>query len=189
MRGRNSDHVGYEAALARLVAENRHYSGNRKDDTELLKQLSPAAIAHWPIVARQLSDANLLDVVDACSLAAYCEAFAHWCAAGEQVAKMLIDFGVRSGRRAKGEVSASEKPSQSVVAAAGNITEPGRAQNAIMRRDEVERETGLSRSTIYKRIKEGTFPVPLKIGSGSIGWRVADIEAFLVSPADYKAAF
>lgn len=69
------------------------------------------------------------------------------------------------------------------------MTEPRRAQNAIMRRDEVERETGLSRSTIYKRIKEGTFPVPLKIGPGSTGWRVADIEAFLAPPADYKIAF
>lgn len=116
MYRRNSDHAGYEAALARLVAENRHYSGKRKDDTELLRQLSPAAIAHRPIVARQLGDANLLDVVDACSLAAYCEAFARWCAAGEQVAKMLIDFGVRSGRRANGEASASQNPSQSVVA-------------------------------------------------------------------------
>ncbi|WP_332882222.1 helix-turn-helix transcriptional regulator [Trinickia soli] len=53
-----------------------------------------------------------------------------------------------------------------------------RAQNAIMRRDEVQRETGLCRSTIYKRMKEGTFPALLKIGRGSSGWRVADVEAF-----------
>ncbi|PMS15762.1 AlpA family transcriptional regulator [Trinickia soli] len=47
-----------------------------------------------------------------------------------------------------------------------------------MRRDEVQRETGLCRSTIYKRMKEGTFPALLKIGRGSSGWRVADVEAF-----------
>nr|WP_180722516.1 AlpA family phage regulatory protein [Paraburkholderia sp. PGU16] len=58
---------------------------------------------------------------------------------------------------------------------------------AIMRRVEVERETGLSRSTIYQRVKEGTFPPQLKIGPRSIGWRVADIESFLKSPANYRA--
>ncbi|MFM0192116.1 AlpA family phage regulatory protein [Paraburkholderia strydomiana] len=56
-----------------------------------------------------------------------------------------------------------------------------------MRRVEVERETGLSRSTIYQRVKDGTFPAPLKIGPGSTGWRVADIETFLASPAEYRA--
>jgi predicted DNA-binding transcriptional regulator AlpA len=61
-----------------------------------------------------------------------------------------------------------------------------RAPTAIMRRAEVERETGLSRSTIYGRIKAGTFPPPVRLGARSVGWRSADIEAFLASPADYK---
>ncbi|MFM0329099.1 helix-turn-helix transcriptional regulator [Paraburkholderia strydomiana] len=56
-----------------------------------------------------------------------------------------------------------------------------------MRRVEVESETGLSRSTIYKRVKDGTFPAPLKLGERSVGWRVAEIEAFLASPSDYCA--
>ncbi|CAN7464618.1 helix-turn-helix transcriptional regulator [Paraburkholderia hospita] len=63
-----------------------------------------------------------------------------------------------------------------------------RAPNAIIRRAEVESETGLSRSTIYQRIKAGTFPPPVHLGVRSVGWRVADIEAFLVSPANYEAA-
>ncbi|WP_157874630.1 AlpA family phage regulatory protein [Paraburkholderia atlantica] len=148
--------------------------------------LSPAAISHWPMAARQLRDAGVLNAVDAISLAAYCEAFARWCAAGEQVARMLIDFGVRSGRKAQVQTGALEKPMRSASIEAG-VTEPvRRARNAIMRRDEVERETGLSHSTIYKRIKDGTFPAPLKIGPGSTGWRVTDIEAFLASPADYR---
>ncbi|MEM5434734.1 AlpA family phage regulatory protein [Paraburkholderia diazotrophica] len=57
-----------------------------------------------------------------------------------------------------------------------------------MRRPEVENETGLSRSTIYQRIKAGTFPMPVQLGARSVGWRIADIEAFLSSPAGYKAA-
>ncbi|WP_250483047.1 AlpA family transcriptional regulator [Caballeronia sp. GaOx3] len=56
-----------------------------------------------------------------------------------------------------------------------------------MRRAEVESATGLSRSTIYQRIKAGTFPKPVHLGARSVGWRVADIDAFLSSPADYTA--
>nr|WP_255208997.1 AlpA family phage regulatory protein [Paraburkholderia youngii] len=55
-----------------------------------------------------------------------------------------------------------------------------------MRRQEVERAIGLSRSTIYNRVKAGTFPAPVKLGAGAVGWRVADIEQFLMSPADYR---
>ncbi|MCF8081810.1 MAG: AlpA family transcriptional regulator [Deltaproteobacteria bacterium] len=39
-----------------------------------------------------------------------------------------------------------------------------------LRRPEVEERTGLSRSTIYLRIKEGTFPAPVKLGARSVGW-------------------
>jgi predicted DNA-binding transcriptional regulator AlpA len=156
---------------------------------EVLGRLSPAALAHWPTVAKQLSNAGVLGSVDARSVASYCEAFARWCSAADELSKMLIEFGVRSGRWAQEQASVSHNPSQLPTAAAETTTEPRqRARNAIMRRDEVERETGMSRSTIYKRIKDGTFPAPLKIGPGSIGWRVSDIEAFLSSPAHYKVA-
>jgi len=57
----------------------------------------------------------------------------------------------------------------------------------ILRRPEVESMTGLSRSTIYARIKAKTFPAPVAIGPRSVGWRVADIQAFLAAPADYLA--
>src|SRR4051812_3699295 len=111
MRGRNPNQRGRETSVRLGLAQRP----TRSEEARVLEQLSPAAIAHWPIVARQLRDGGVLDAVDACSLASYCEAFARWCAAGEQVAKMLIDFGVRSGRRAQGETSASQNPSQSVV--------------------------------------------------------------------------
>ncbi|WP_404995812.1 helix-turn-helix transcriptional regulator [Burkholderia cepacia] len=59
--------------------------------------------------------------------------------------------------------------------------------NAILRRAEVEDETGLSRSTTYQRIKAGAFPPAVRLGARSVGWRVADIDAFLASPGDYRA--
>ncbi|MEM5295634.1 AlpA family transcriptional regulator [Burkholderia sp. JPY481] len=63
-----------------------------------------------------------------------------------------------------------------------------RVAGAILRRKQVEQVVGLSRSTIYQRIKDGTFPRPLSLGGRMVGWRASDIELFLVDPAGYRAA-
>lgn len=49
----------------------------------------------------------------------------------------------------------------------------------VLRRPDVEALTGLSRSTIYKFMKDGTFPKAVKIGPRAVGWRQADIEDWL----------
>lgn len=49
----------------------------------------------------------------------------------------------------------------------------------ILRRKEVEARTGLSRSTIYKRIADGTFPAPIPLGAKSVGWVAGEIDEFL----------
>ncbi len=36
---------------------------------------------------------------------------------------------------------------------------------------QIVRQTGLSRSTIYSRIKDGLFPKPLSLGGRAVGWR------------------
>ena len=41
--------------------------------------------------------------------------------------------------------------------------------------------TGLSRSTIYNRIAEGTFPKPVSLGSRAVGWIEAEIQHWLES--------
>ncbi|KIP14211.1 AlpA family transcriptional regulator [Burkholderia ubonensis] len=56
----------------------------------------------------------------------------------------------------------------------------------ILRRKQVEAATGLSRSTIYSRIKAGTFPPAVQLGPRSVGWRLSSIEQFLADPANYK---
>jgi len=65
----------------------------------------------------------------------------------------------------------------------------GQIQSAltILRRKQVEAVTGLSRSTIYARIKAKTFPHAIALGPRSVGWRAGDIEAFLTNPANYRA--
>jgi prophage regulatory protein len=45
----------------------------------------------------------------------------------------------------------------------------------ILRRPDVERATGLPRSTIYQRMAEGTFPKPVSLGGRSVGWIEAEI--------------
>lgn len=36
--------------------------------------------------------------------------------------------------------------------------------------------TQLSRSTIYAKINDGSFPAPVKIGARAVAWRVEDVK-------------
>jgi prophage regulatory protein len=48
---------------------------------------------------------------------------------------------------------------------------------AILRRDQVEAETGFARSTLYLRITEGLFVQPVVIGPRAVGWPAGEVEA------------
>jgi predicted DNA-binding transcriptional regulator AlpA len=47
-----------------------------------------------------------------------------------------------------------------------------------MRLPQVVDATGETRSTIYKRIAEGEFPKPVKLGAKSVGWVEDEIAAY-----------
>ena len=49
----------------------------------------------------------------------------------------------------------------------------------ILRRPEVRRRTGLSDSTIYLRMSEGTFPKSVPLGGRLVGWLESDILNFI----------
>lgn len=49
----------------------------------------------------------------------------------------------------------------------------------ILRRKQVETRTGLSRSTIYMRVAEGTFPKPVSLGGRTVGWIEGEIQSWL----------
>ncbi len=51
----------------------------------------------------------------------------------------------------------------------------------ILRRKEVEKRTGLSRSTIYLYIQDGTFPKPINLGPRAVGWLDNEIDAWLAA--------
>lgn len=55
------------------------------------------------------------------------------------------------------------------------------AKLTILRRKQVEVRTGLSRSTIYLRIQEGTFPKSIRLGPRAVGWIESEIEAWLAA--------
>lgn len=47
----------------------------------------------------------------------------------------------------------------------------------ILRRKQVQAESGYSRSTIYLRISQGLFPKPVRLGSRAVGWPAREIAA------------
>jgi len=49
----------------------------------------------------------------------------------------------------------------------------------ILRRKQVQARTGLSRSTIYLRIAQGTFPKAISLGARAVGWVDSEIDAWL----------
>ena len=49
----------------------------------------------------------------------------------------------------------------------------------ILRLPAVKTRTGLSRSTIYLRISEGSFPKPISLGGRAVGWLEADVDDWL----------
>lgn len=54
-------------------------------------------------------------------------------------------------------------------------------ENRIVRLPEVMRLTGLSKATIHRRYRDGTFPRPLRLGPQSIGWWRTEILEWLES--------
>ncbi len=63
----------------------------------------------------------------------------------------------------------------------------------IIRRKQVEARTGLSRSSIYARLRHNpkrpgdydpTFPKPVSVGAKAVGWIEAEIDAWLTAQVE-----
>ena len=55
------------------------------------------------------------------------------------------------------------------------------SMDGMLRRKEVLRVTGLSRSTLYAMISAGEFPTAVRLGRRAVGWREKDVAAWLES--------
>ena len=51
--------------------------------------------------------------------------------------------------------------------------------NNILKLRKVCERTGLSRSTIYLRIREGKFPHQIELGARAVGWLESDVSSWL----------
>jgi prophage regulatory protein len=53
--------------------------------------------------------------------------------------------------------------------------------HTILRLPQVISEVGLSRSAIYQRITEDSFPKSINLGGRAVGWLASDIQAWIKS--------
>lgn len=51
----------------------------------------------------------------------------------------------------------------------------------LLRREEVEARCGIARTTIYRLMREGRFPEPVKVGERAVRWPESEIKGWLAS--------
>lgn len=49
----------------------------------------------------------------------------------------------------------------------------------LLRRREVEKRCGLATATIYRKMRDGTFPKPIKVGARAVRWHESEIEQWI----------
>ena len=59
---------------------------------------------------------------------------------------------------------------------------------ALLRPRDVFKRVALSRTTIWRRVREGSFPTPVNLGPKRIAWREADIVAWIEAQQPTKLA-
>ena len=52
-------------------------------------------------------------------------------------------------------------------------------QVQVLRPREVCNVLSVSRTTLWRRVRDGSFPAPLRLSDNIVGWRVADVERWL----------
>ena len=60
------------------------------------------------------------------------------------------------------------------------------APDRIVRLSTVLARTGLSRSTIYRKTAEGTFPAQIRISLNGAGWRESELDRWVASPMAWR---
>jgi prophage regulatory protein len=73
---------------------------------------------------------------------------------------------------------------QRLINGTKTMPEPDR----IIRLKTVLHRSGLSRSTVYRKMDEGTFPLRLKVGINGIGWKESELNRWIADPPAYRAA-
>ena len=61
------------------------------------------------------------------------------------------------------------------------LTETNPKHSRILRQPAVTDRIGMSRTTLWRRIREGEFPVPVRLGKNAVGWLESDVENWIAS--------
>lgn len=64
---------------------------------------------------------------------------------------------------------------------------PSKAPPAFYRLGDVTRISALSRSTLYRRISEGRFPAPVRLGGRASAWSSTELQVWIDDPDGYRA--
>jgi prophage regulatory protein len=64
---------------------------------------------------------------------------------------------------------------------------PTARPDRILRLPAVLDRTGLSRSTLYRKIQEGTFPKQIALGVRTAGWRESAVSRWMQDPMSFRA--
>lgn len=67
-------------------------------------------------------------------------------------------------------------------------TNKGGQKTRVLRLTQVLDRVGLSRSTVYERIKKGTFPRQITLGARAVGWLEHEIDAWLLDCIENSGA-
>ena len=51
----------------------------------------------------------------------------------------------------------------------------------LLTRGEVERRVGLRRSSLYREMRQGRFPLPVRVGPRAVRWPAAEIAAWIAT--------
>ena len=51
----------------------------------------------------------------------------------------------------------------------------------LLRRREVEKITGVSRASIYRLMRSGRFPLPVRVSDTAVRWKESDINSWIDS--------
>ena len=55
------------------------------------------------------------------------------------------------------------------------------SEQRILRCAEVTRRTSLSKASVYRLLRAGDFPQPVRLGQRAVGWRAEEIDEWLAS--------
>jgi len=75
--------------------------------------------------------------------------------------------------------AATERPTSAGVQRASLFASLDPYRDRLIRRPEVQRLTGLSRSSLYRLIAEGRFPASIQLSEKSVAWLASEVDGWI----------